>query len=64
MLLFQVVSYFDTDWTAGIPACHARLPWRAALRLSNQNLLYAVEATALQAGMPAVQSVGDINHFF
>jgi len=27
--------------------------------LSNHNLVYAVEATALQAGMPAVQSVDD-----
>jgi hypothetical protein len=49
------------DWTAGIPACHAREATVKASVLSNQNLVYAVEATALQAGMPAVQSVGDVS---
>ncbi|PYT00652.1 MAG: hypothetical protein DMF63_06340 [Acidobacteria bacterium] len=46
----------ECDWTAGIPACNIVASAMSAVHLVESASFDAAEATALQAGMPAVQS--------
>ena len=46
------------DWTAGIPACNVAF-FSDVKRLDSRKL-FRVEATLMQAGMPAIQSLGFI----
>ena len=51
-----------TDWTAGILACMSAKHENITLIPGIIKSRYAVEATALQARMPAVQSVDAVAH--